>query len=134
MLHHRLCRTTLVGLVLLLIAPMFAQAAPTPKFETEEEYIEWMYHNAPIINEIIVKFKPGIELRPRALISRKRAKELGNFVGLKLSPGRMASSEDWQTLKLDVRLAQEEVEAICVKLRQHPDVVGADPNGSAFPV
>lgn len=134
MFHHRLCRTTLVGLVLLLIAPVFAQAAPTPEFETEEEYIQWMYHNAPIVNEIMVKFKPGIEAKPKAALPKKKLKELSDFVGHRLSVSRIDHLEDWQLLKLDRRLTQEQVEEICVKLRQHPDVVGADPNGNVFPV
>lgn len=56
MLSNRL----LVGLAMLLTGPLSCQAAP--KFETQGEYIRWMYHNAPVVNEIMVKFKPGSNL------------------------------------------------------------------------
>ena len=132
MYPNRLYHTALIMLVLFLGMPLIAQAAP--EFETREEYIEWMYHNAPIVNEIMVKFKPGIEPKPRASISKKKAKELGEFVGVKLKPGGIFLMDDWQILQTDHRMTEAQMEAICVKLRLHPDVVGADPNGSVFPM
>ena len=130
MYQNRLYHTALMMLVLFLGTPLAAQAVP--EFVPQEEYIEWMYHNAPIINEIIVKFQPGIEPRPRAPISEKKAEELGEFVGVKLKPGGISFMDDWQTLTLDTRMTEEQIEGICVKLRQHPDVESAEPNGSVF--
>ena len=130
MYPNRLYHTALIMLVWFMGTPLAAQAVP--EFVPQEEYIEWMYHNAPIVKEILVKFQPGIEPKPRAAISEKKAEELGEFAGVKLKPEGIISMDDWQKLTLDTRMTEEQVEDICVKLRQHPDVESAEPNGRVF--
>lgn len=102
------------------------------EFESREEYILWFYYHGKVVNQIMAKFKPGIEPRPRALIAATKAKELSGFLGRNLTPIELMSGDDWQMLQLDERMTQAEVEELCKKLRQHPDIIYADPNGSVF--
>ena len=98
----------------------------------QHEYMQWMHENNENVSTILVKLKPGIERRPRKLISHAKAKEIGQVVGMDLEPKDLLGLPDWQVLKMPKRMTQKAAEALCVKLKQHPDVLACDPNGAGF--
>ena len=97
----------------------------------QQEYMVWMYENNADQTSLLLKLKPGIESRPRTLISTLKAKEIGSIVGLELEPRDLVSLPDWQVLKLPQNMTAKAVaEELCPKLKQHPEVSDCSQNGS----
>lgn len=145
------------ALIACLLTPLAAQSADptartgepakpaqkTPPFPREgtdletsmrerHEYMQWMYENNENVSTILVKLKPGIESRPRRLISHAKAKEIGQVVGMHLEPKDLLGLPDWQVLKMPRRMTQKAADVLCIKLRQHSDVLECTPNGAIF--
>lgn len=96
------------------------------------EYMQWMHDNNENVSTILVKLKPGIESRPRKLIPHAKAKEIGQVVGMDLEPKDLLGLPDWQVLKMPKRVTQKAAEALCIKIKQHSDILECAPNGALF--
>ncbi|QID17668.1 S8 family serine peptidase [Nitrogeniibacter mangrovi] len=117
--------------------PVFAgdtDPAEMPKFETQEEYINWMYEHAPNVDSFTIKLKPGKEPRPRAGLSQKLLDELSVLTGVKLRFWVLGGADDWQRIRMDHYMTQKDAEAIAEKLATHPDIESAGVDGRLYPM
>jgi serine protease len=95
----------------------------------------WLYEHGEIVKEIIIKFRPGVEPRPRALVGRRLVAELSGLAGVRLKAEALVlAAEDFQALRLPKNMTVRAAEEICKKLRQHPDVLTADASTPAYPL
>lgn len=122
----------------LLIKPSAQPAASTAdelsaRMREDDEYMLSRRNNVANQDTVILKLKPGVESRPRALISHEKAKEIGAYIKLELIPIALPGVPDHQVFKLPRKMTEQQIsEDICKALIQHPDVENCSENGAVY--